>query len=448
MPAKKKRIHNNDIIGERGIALIHQRVSAMGLLWYPSGGVEAGIDGVIEMRDSITGEVFNSIVQVQSKATASRFQAETDAGFEYQCKEEDLDYWLNGNAPVILVRSRPDTNEAYWVSIKDYFRDPVKRKTRKIHFDKRQDRFDESCRDALFRLALPRDAGLYLSPLPKEETVYSNLLEVSSFANDLYIAATPYRLEKQVWAVFKEMDIRVGSEWVLTNKQIVSFYDLDTYPWNAICDVATIERFDTSEWAYSDDPDKRRLFVRLLSKALREKLWPEVKFSKDKECYYFRATRDLSPRTLPYRSLAQATDRKVFRAYYSTKRPNEVSFYRHSAFKEQFLCFDNTWYLEIGPTYYYTRNGYDLSPFAESQLAGIKRLEKNPAVLGQVVMWASYLTRQPDLFHEEYPFLKFGSLLRFESNVGFDDTQWLGKEEEDKADEIRDSSDDLPLLNL
>ena len=41
---KKKKVTKSDIIGEQGVALIHQRVSGMGFLWHPT-GLEAGIDG-------------------------------------------------------------------------------------------------------------------------------------------------------------------------------------------------------------------------------------------------------------------------------------------------------------------------------------------------------------------------------------------------------------------
>jgi hypothetical protein len=71
------------------------------------------------------------------------------------CDERDLDYWLGGNAPVILIVSRPNSNEAYWIPIKDYFRDPIRQKQRKVLFDKRTDRFDLHCRDRLARLAIP-----------------------------------------------------------------------------------------------------------------------------------------------------------------------------------------------------------------------------------------------------------------------------------------------------
>src|SRR5438128_1460694 len=125
--ARKKVIHPNAVIGERGIALIAQRVWAMGYVWYPTGGVEAGIDGHIELRDPETGEAFNCVIRVQRKATSGPFQGETATGFHYICDERDLDYWLRGNAPVVLVVSRPSTDEAYGVSIKDYFRDPAVR---------------------------------------------------------------------------------------------------------------------------------------------------------------------------------------------------------------------------------------------------------------------------------------------------------------------------------
>lgn len=152
--ARRKKISRSDIIGDKGIALIHRLVLDMGFVWNPT-GLEAGIDGYIEIRDEATGEVANCILQVQSKATASPFAAETADGFHFVCDDRDLDYWLGGNAPVVLIVSRPDKNEAYWVSIKDYFSDPARRKQRIVQFDKRTDRFDRTCRERLCNLRAP-----------------------------------------------------------------------------------------------------------------------------------------------------------------------------------------------------------------------------------------------------------------------------------------------------
>src|SRR4051812_22891208 len=133
-----KKIAPQSIIGQLGANQIERIVLNMKYVWRPTLIFDAGIDGEIEIRDPITGEATNSIVKVQAKATTLSFQAETADAFEYLCEQKDLDYWLRGNTPVILIVCRPDTDEAYWVSIKDYFRELATRKGRKILFDKRQ----------------------------------------------------------------------------------------------------------------------------------------------------------------------------------------------------------------------------------------------------------------------------------------------------------------------
>jgi hypothetical protein len=56
-----KIITKQTIIGERGIAWLASVVLDMECLWYPSGKLEAGIDGYIEMREPSTGEALNAI---------------------------------------------------------------------------------------------------------------------------------------------------------------------------------------------------------------------------------------------------------------------------------------------------------------------------------------------------------------------------------------------------
>ena len=126
----KKTLHT-DIVGQQGINLIESVCLKMRFLWYPT-GLEAGIDGYIEIRNASTGEVTSCIIQVQSRATEQPSEGDNGSTFECRCSEKDLDYWLSGNAPVILIRSRPKTNEAYWVSLKDRFRDAAARKSRKV----------------------------------------------------------------------------------------------------------------------------------------------------------------------------------------------------------------------------------------------------------------------------------------------------------------------------
>lgn len=441
---RAKKIHKSSIIGQQGVNLIERVVLGMGFAWYPSGGVEAGIDGTIEIRDAVTGEATNSIIQVQSKATTNPFQAETEAAFEYRCAERDLDYWMRGNAPVILVVSRPESDEAYWVSVKDYFRDPSARAGRKVRFDKGRDRFDEASKNELISLAVPKDSGLYFAPPPKRETLHSNLLGVSRFPERLYVAQTDYRTGQEVRAKLDEMDARGEREWFAKYKSILSFNDLSEWPWEEICDRGTVEAFDSEEWAYSDDPDAQRDFVQLLNRCLGAKAHAlRLRYDKDHRCHYFRATKKLTDRKLAYKSVVNETTRTVFKGYPKKGNPGEMAYYRHSAFQGWFKRFGDAWYLEITPTYHFTRDGWRPSAFYEDNLTGIKQLESNQALLGQTIMWAEYLSGDGDLFESAYPLLGFDGLKTFDLEAGINEEAWLRRRDKDDAE---DSSEGLTLF--
>ena len=267
MPPKK--ISSRDITGERGVALVRKMILDMGFMFYETGGVEAGIDGIIEIRDSETEEATNLIIQAQVKSTQREWEAETGAGFVYRCKENDLDYWLQGNAPVILIVAKPDTNEAYWISIKDYFNSPEKIESKKIVFDKQANQL-VGARDAFVHLAVPKDSGIYFSPTRTEEKLISNLLEVASFAESIFSAETKFRQGRQIWRRAMELNIHLPGEWILWNNRIWSFHDLSEDPWCEICDPVSLDEFDTEDWAFSSDQDDRTHFRWLLQCSVKE----------------------------------------------------------------------------------------------------------------------------------------------------------------------------------
>ena len=162
-----KKISDQVLIGQKGVNLIERRLLAMGHAWNAS-TIDAGIDGRIELRNPATHEALNRIILVQSKATTLRFPAETQGSFEWPCEARDIEYWTQGNAPVILVVSRFQNGEeeAYWVDVKRYFADPGRRKRGRVQFDKKRDRFDDRCTDALMEVAAPAGAGSILARPP------------------------------------------------------------------------------------------------------------------------------------------------------------------------------------------------------------------------------------------------------------------------------------------
>ena len=63
----------------------------------------------------------------------------------------------------------------------------------------------------------------------------------------------------------------------------------------------------------------------------------------------------------------------------------------HGISRGQFRFLEGQWYLELTPTYRFTRDGHALERFHEDRLKGIKRIEGNRAVLSSVLFWADYL---------------------------------------------------------
>jgi hypothetical protein len=435
-----KKISNATIVGQQGINLIERIALDIGFAWNAT-NLDAGIDGYIEIRDSATSQATNCIIQVQSKATEQPFEAETSASFEFRCDSRDLEYWLTGNAPVILIRSRPKSDEAYWVSIKDYFRDIKTKKSGKIVFDKIRDRFDTKAKDALIRLATPSDSGLYLGTSPKQEIIYTNLLEIAPFPEHYFVAQTDYRTAGELFAALREMTTNVRGEWLLNNKTLMSFHNLRNQPWSNICDIGTCDELDTVEWGNSVDPARQRLFVQLLNACLKEKLYSKgIKFSRDNGFYYFRATQDLSEKEYAYQSRENKTSRAVFKGYPKKSDHTKMLYYRHSAFEGRFVRYENQWYLQVTPNYYFSWDGERPSRYTPDLLSGIKRLENNQAVHGQVVMWANVLTER-SLFDRGPTFLDFVSLLQFPLDSGLDDASWLKHEDAEKRQALEISAD-------
>lgn len=435
-----KTLSKQTFLGQEGITLIERRLQTMGYWWYPSAVPECGIDGHLEIRDAQTGAMTNLIVQVQSKATESPWNRETPSGFEYTCKEEDLQYWLMGNAPVIVVFGRPKADEAYWVPVKEYFAaHPELRQSRRIIVDKTASTFDRTAADALFRLARPKDTGIYLSPRPREEKLYSNLLRVVSYAQTVFVGQTDIRDFQDIWDTARELGVEIGSEWSLHNGTLMSFHDLSTYPWSTFCDNGTIEAFDTDEWACSDDPDKERQFVRLLNHALRERLreWNVWRRKEDK-AYYFGLGKDRRNRTIEFTGAVSEHFRTVVKKYTLSR----THYYRHLAFYASFKRLDGAWYLTINPSYVFTTNGSKTSKYEPDLLSGIKIKEHNDTVIVQVHLWADILTRKGDLVHTDYAFLRFSNLLTTSLPYGIADKEWLEHEELDTSTDVVDALKD------
>ncbi len=237
-----KRITRAQILGETAVQFIGRRFLDMGLPWHPTNApLDAGIDGFVEVRDVQTGEATNAWIAVQSKGRTT-LEKETESSFEFTCTPRDLDYWRRGNMPVLLVVSRPERDEAWWVSVKDYFRNELGRQqSRRILFDKKANALTAAATGQLLQLVQAAGAGTYFRPAPKRERLHTNLLEVKRLPRLIYWAQTTLRDPPEFREQLKKQMQYPPREWLFDSKLIYSVHDLRDQPWASVCDIDTVD---------------------------------------------------------------------------------------------------------------------------------------------------------------------------------------------------------------
>jgi Domain of unknown function (DUF4365) len=158
-----KRITDSQVLGELGETAAKKIVLETGFLYEQRGRLEAGTDGLIELRDRRSGAPLGKLLGVQVKATArGNYVRETEKQFEYLLKADDLAYWRKYNIPVIIVLWRQSDGSAYWKDVTDSLRG----EERRLKFDKNDDVFDPRCADRLAALTIDRRTpGVYIPPL-------------------------------------------------------------------------------------------------------------------------------------------------------------------------------------------------------------------------------------------------------------------------------------------
>jgi hypothetical protein len=439
---RNKTISGTGVTGQKGINLIERVVLDMESRWTPSGPNEVGIDGYIELFDPTTRKSLGLTVAAQSKVVSS-VSENSSPTFDYWCDPSDVEYWTTGNMPVILVISNPASGDAYWISVKDHFKGWTPGQPTTVTFAKAAQHFTKDSLRNLMSIAAPK-AGLYLAPPRKVEKLHSNLLRVEGFPERIYFADTECRWPSDVWAVLRKTHQDPDGGWVLKGKRFISFHNLSEEPWTSVCDVGTVEGFPARDWAESGDAEQQHLFVQLLNQTLRAQLHGDLRYWSKEECFAFVG----HARKASYQSLKRRSKIAVVSQFSSTSKDGRVfEWRRHMAFRGRFRLLDDDWFLEITPTYRFTRDGFELERFHEERLRGIKQLEGNRAVLSCVLFWADFLRPKHSLFAREPRPIRFGDLVTFDSVVGINDKDWAASDPEfGKEAELHRDSLFLPDL--
>jgi hypothetical protein len=252
------------------------------------------------------------------------------------------------------------------------------------------------------------------------EESFANLIPLRHSPETLYVAPALSKTVKQSWFLLRRRAPRkspdyVPGAWTLYEGNLYSFVDPERSRLKTIIDVGGLDQFSAREWALSEDENRRRLFVHLLNAALREDLWSQgVRYYGDQDVYAFMGRPDERPRQLRYANVKVRSIATVVSHYdHKAKSGKAYKYLRHAAFQGRFRLLGGEWYLEITPTYRFTRNGKDLDRYHETRLSGIKRFERNRSVLSQLLLWQAVL-RAPWTRADRSRLLEFAPLVSFQ----------------------------------
>lgn len=401
-----KTITGNQLLGEVGEAAVRLRFLNMGFQFDERSRLEAGIDGIAEVMDK--GKPLARMIAVQVKARdKASYTSESDSGFSYLLRADDLNYWRGSNLPIILVLYRRSDESFFWKEVGI----DIEQEGRRLQFDKRLDVLDQSAVDRLAALTVPKAGfGYYVPPLGGCEEALVNMLPVTLPA-EIFVSSTSFAAKKAV-SILLDRDEPARFDWAIKGGTFWSFSDPRRTICRHIVDVDQVEAISSSEIAFHEDRDELNNFAFLLRRVLDHQVRSDLGWSKERKLYYFRSLAANAPRTFGYEASKKKTSADVVNVTVAKADKTRVEFVRHHAFVPRFECLYDQWYLVINPTYFFTTNGFIPHSYPDALLAGKKRLDNSASLRGQVVMWHRFLSRseKSSLFSEASaePRLMFG----------------------------------------
>lgn len=431
------KVTKQSAIGEKGISLIALRVSEMGHLWHPTSGVDSGIDGEIELRDPATGEVRNFRIGVQSKATEGIWRSESDGGFVWRADPAHIEYWLGSNQPVLLVCSRPKNGEAYWRNVQEWSRDPERRATGLVDFDKGRDVFDAHASARFFSLEAREGAAIDPpGPEPHPERLKTNLLPVIWDGDAVWSVAGPtgaqggdlFKRALAAGVPRSDVALRDGRLWSLSafDGPYLQAVGADGDP--------TLHALD--ELVDVPDRSTQTLVAELVRRSLLATHWRQLRWYQPERLAYFRLYEEGKKRKL--RWSGGGGGRAVVLPRASTRHEG-LSGYRHDAARVGVRHLDGRWHVAISPSYLFTFDGRKVSSFHADAVKKMKALDRAAAVSQQLRMWEWLLTREPSVLDADEPVATFhlGSLVEVEMDVRPPEAAWKAA-----PDDVREIDDD------
>jgi hypothetical protein len=292
------------------------------------------------------------------------------------------------------------------------------------------------------------------------ENVYLNLIEVT-VPEKLYLADLAINREAIIENsrgvlrhddqtrsvirnyVLEQLRLDFFSEQVLTFHNL---YEEDSFL-AKIIDSGTISA-ETPEDFYrvnrAIDVDKENIFRGLLRKTLQEQLYQqqvEWQFQEGLFIFIENGNERKTKKTIKQKQESESVvkeqiifkryerwigekeaNRAVLEKYMKADNPDEVWYYKHRAFAARFQRIGEQWFLLLLPDWFFSFNGFDKSSFHADDLKWLKRHANTETVFNDFRFLHYFLQGKKHRLLSERP---LDSLLRFGSNISFDNAPFL-----------------------
>src|SRR6266436_3913805 len=170
--------------------------------------------------------------------------------------------------------------------------------------------------------------------------------------------------------------------------------------------------------------------IDLLRRTIERQTSEQLSYLRKERLFHFRATKIYKSRSYKYVANVNETSARVVSVYGNKRNPKDQGYVRHHAASFRFERLADEWFLIVDPTFYFTKDGFQAHRFPEALLAGKKRLERNAAVRGQVMMWQHLLVEggksEAGLFDTDkpQPILGFETLPLIQLSQAVPESAW------------------------
>ncbi len=304
---------------------------------------------------------------------------------------------------------------------------------------------------------------LGLQEISFPDTLYAAYLEIdrneviekSKHKDNLYKIKLDKRCStrKLVKAALEQKGLKFGVDWACHEGRIITFHDLSNefLQLAHIIDMQTVQSLNTRSF-YQTNDDYKRVFKSLLGCCLQQKLYPQqVIWQHQEQLFIFQPEKESENKRMEewYGDSKKTSQRTVYECKMKNKKPDEVYYYKHFAFRVKYKMFGKQWYIAIQPEWHISSDGYKKSFYAKEKITWLKQHENNRVVFNHVKFLAYFLQndKQSDLFTSrgKYPYLSFGDIVVFDNSPFLEDEDWLPGKSDDFESNFEQLSLDFDL---